>query len=225
MLRQRDESMSQDCRCDYESSAAQAVEDTGQVSGFTAATPTDDALALPARREIPALAPLSRDRLCPEALNWAPRGLRPAIALRSAQRTEQQIRGGKRMIEAAQDLEDTKRRLIEAADALRRLRMNRIKPSGLRTQWPDVIHRVEEAYGWTGERTRPPRPSPAEITRMDEAIHWLLWLDADQRKVVWARSMGLSWRRIEDMDGRSVRTLQNLHASALQRIRSRRADR
>jgi hypothetical protein len=100
--------------------------------------------------------------------------------------------------------------------------MHGIKPSGLRSQWPDVIHRVEEAYGWTVGRVRPPRPSPAEITRMDEAIGWLLWLDADQRKVVWARSMRLSWRRIEDMDGRSVRTLQNIHMAALQRISSHR---
>ncbi len=122
------------------------------------------------------------------------------------------------MIEEAPDLEDTKRRLVEAADALRRLSMNGIKPARLRTQWPDVVHRVEEAYGWTGERLRPPRPSPAEITRMDEAIGWLLCLDADQRKVAWARSMGLSWRRIEDIDGRSMRTLQNIHATALERI-------
>jgi hypothetical protein len=126
------------------------------------------------------------------------------------------------MIETNLELENTKQRLLEAADALRRLTMNGIKPSGLRSQWPDVIHRVEEAYGWTEKRVRPPRPSPAEITRMDEAIGWLLWLNPDQRKVVWARSMRLSWRRIEDMDGRSVRTLQNIHLTALQNISSRR---
>ena len=129
------------------------------------------------------------------------------------------------MVEAAPDLENTKARLIEAADALRRLNMLGIKPGGLRAQWPDVVHRAEEAYGWTAERMRPPRPSPAQITRMDEALGWLLWLDDDQRKIVWARCMGLSWRRIEDIDGRSIRTLQNLFATALRLILLRRTSR
>ncbi len=225
MLRQSIETVSGDARSGYERSAAHAAEGVGRGSGLIGAMPTGDALPHSARREIPALAPLSRDRLCPEALHRASRGLRSAIAWRPAQWSKTRSRGDGRMIEAAADFEDTKQRLAEAADALRRLSMNGIKPSGLRTQWPDVIHRVEEAYGWTGERVRPPRPSPAEITRMDDAIRWLLWLDADQRKVVWARSMGLSWRRIEDMDGRSVRTLQTLHAAALRRILARRVGR
>jgi len=124
---------------------------------------------------------------------------------------------------AGAEIEETKLRLIEAADALRRLSMNGVKPMGLRAAWPDVVHRFEEAYGWTAERMRPPRPSPCEISRMDEAIGWLLWLGGEERKLVWARSAGLSWRRIEDMDGRSVRTLQHLYTAALRRIQLRRA--
>ena len=62
------------------------------------------------------------------------------------------------MLDAAPDLEETKSRLAEAADALRRLTMNGIKPSRLRSQWPDIVQRAEEAYGWTAERMRPPRP-------------------------------------------------------------------
>jgi hypothetical protein len=129
------------------------------------------------------------------------------------------------MLQDEPDLEETKARMTEAADALRRLSMHVLKPSGLRAQWPDIVHRVEEAYGWSAERTRPARPTPAQITRMDEAIGWLLWLKEDERKVVWARATGMSWRRIEDMDGRSTRTLQNLFASALRRILSRRRTR
>ncbi len=126
------------------------------------------------------------------------------------------------MSEAAPTWDDTKARLMEAADALKRLSMRGIKPGGVRAQWPDIVHRVEEAYGWTAERLRPAIPSPAQITRMDEAIGWLLWLGEEERKIVWARSMGLSWRRIEDMDGRSIRTLQTLFTAALRRILSRR---
>ena len=126
------------------------------------------------------------------------------------------------MLDAAPDMEETRSRLAEAADALRRLSLNGIKPGALRSGWPDVVHQAHEAYGWTAERMRPPRPSPAQITRMDEAIGWLLWLDGQERKIVWARSMGVSWRRIEDLDGRSIRTLQNLFAAALGRIVARR---
>ncbi len=202
--------MSQEVRVEYAMKAARAAEEDGGNAGLT--------LVPHARREIPALAPLGRDRPGPEAFHKAPRGTWPAALLRPARRPEGKFQGGQEMVEAAPDLENTKTRLIEAADALRRLSMLGIKPGGLRAQWPDVVHRVEEAYGWTAARMRPPRPSPAQITRMDEALRWLLWLDVDQRKVVWARCIGLSWRRIEDMDGRSIRTLQNLFAAALRCI-------
>ncbi|HXV24173.1 MAG TPA: DUF6362 family protein [Alphaproteobacteria bacterium] len=200
--------MSQEVRFEYAMKAARAAEGDGGNAGLS--------LVPHARREIPALTPLGWDRS---------RGTRPATPFRPARRAEAKCQGGLGMVEAAPDLENTKARLIEAADALRRLNMLGIKPGGLRAQWPDVVHRAEEAYGWTAERMRPPRPSPAQITRMDEALGWLLWLDDDQRKIVWARCMGLSWRRIEDIDGRSIRTLQNLFATALRLILLRRTSR
>ena len=86
-------------------------------------------------REVPALAPQGRDR---------PR--HPSM-----QRAETEHRDELTMIETNSDLENTKQRLVEAADALRRLTMNAIKPSGLRSQWPDVILRVEEGTEWQYE--------------------------------------------------------------------------
>ena len=62
------------------------------------------------------------------------------------QRAKTEDRDGLMMIETNFELENTKQRLLEAADALRRLTMNGIKPSGLRSQWPDVIHRVERGH-------------------------------------------------------------------------------
>ncbi len=50
---------------------------------------------------------------------------------------------------------------------------------------------------------------------MDEAIGRLLWLDLGARKIVWARAAGISWRRLEDEDGRSDRTLQTIQAIAI----------
>ena len=205
----------------YAMDAAQAAEGAGEDAGLAIAT-IGDAHAPHARRAVPSHAPLGPDRIRPEALYAAPRGLRRAALRPSARQVETHAVDAEDMLEAAPDLEETKSRLAEAADALRRLTMHGIKPSALRSQWPDIVHRTEEAWGWTAERMRPARPSPAQITRMDEALRWLLWLDAEERKLVWARSMGLSWRSIEDLDGRSVRTLQNLFTSALRRILARR---
>jgi hypothetical protein len=165
---------------------------------------------------------LAGDRIGPQALSKALRAVRRALPPPPARQVETQTLDDHDMLDAAPDLEETKSRLAEAADALRRLTMNGIRPGAMRSNWPDIVQRAEEAYGWTAERVRPPRPSPAQITRMDEAIGWLLWLDAEERKLVWARSMGLSWRKIEDLDGRSVRTLQNLFAGAMRRILARR---
>lgn len=214
--------MSQELGLGYAIGAALAAESVGPQSGPPVATGTADALSPHARRLGPAPAPRGRDPIRPEAFRGASRGVRPAHRPRSTQQDETRYGSGADMLQGEPDLEDTKARMAEAADALRRLSMHGLKPSGLRSQWPDIVHRVEEAYGWTGERMRPARPTPAQITRMDEAIGWLLWLDEDERKVVWARAMGLSWRRIEDMDGRSTRTLQTLFAAALRRILARR---
>jgi hypothetical protein len=221
MLRQSSERISQILCSGYGMTAAQVADVIRKRFEWVAVAPDD--LPPAVCREIPALAPQGRDQPRLQA-QVAPGGRRRHPVARHASAQWMATRDGNElsMVKTNWNLENTKQRLVEAADALRRLSMHGIKPSGLRSQWPDVIHRVEEAYGWTVGRVRPPRPSPAEITRMDEAIEWLLWLDADQRKVVWARSMRLSWRRIEDMDGRSVRTLQNIHMAALQRISSHR---
>jgi uncharacterized protein DUF6362 len=205
----------------YAMRAAQAAKGSGSDADLAIAgigeIPTPHA-----RPAVPGRAPLAGDRIRPKAPPQAPRVLWRATPRPPARQIETQALDDQDMLDAAPDLEETKSRLAEAADALRRLTMNGIKPSRLRSQWPDIVQRAEEAYGWTAERMRPPRPSPAQITRMDEAIGWLLWLDAEERKLVWARSMGLSWRKIEDLDGRSVRTLQTLFAGAMRRILARR---
>jgi hypothetical protein len=109
-----------------------------------------------------------------------------------------------------------KERLKEAADALRRL------PPGLRrarlTGWPDVVRAASEAYGYGAAQTRPAAPSPAAITRMDETLGWLFCVDAEARRVAWARASGISWRKLEDIDGRSHVTLRRIHDRAVAAI-------
>ena len=43
----------------------------------------------------------------------------------------------------------------------------------LRTSTLDIVRTALENYGWSDKRVRPPVPSAARITRMDEALGWI----------------------------------------------------
>ena len=107
-----------------------------------------------------------------------------------------------------------KARLAEAADTLRRLPSARIRAR--LTAWPDVVQSAATAYGYEAARTRPAAPAPDAISRMDETLSWLFWIGNDEtgkagRRLLWARALGVPWRRLEDMDGRSHVTLKRVH--------------
>jgi hypothetical protein len=119
--------------------------------------------------------------------------------------------------------DDVRYRLIEAAATLRRLPLPpRSLPAEVRAAWPDVVTSTLEAYGYAAPRRgRPPAPEPQAIRRLDETLGWLLWLDEEARRLVWARACGITWRRIEDRDGRCERTLRTRMAEAIALIQRR----
>jgi hypothetical protein len=78
-------------------------------------------------------------------------------------------------------------RLEEAANTLARLPDERVR--GLYDLWPKLI-------GAPGRHARPAAAAPEAIDRMDEALGWLMWLEADQRQLVWLRAEGLPWKWI-----------------------------
>ena len=81
-------------------------------------------------------------------------------------------------------------RLAEAADVLARLPDTRV-PRGFYSLWPLASDSTAEPA-----RARPAAAPPEAIDRMDEALRWLGWLDADERPLVWLRAVGLPWKRI-----------------------------
>jgi hypothetical protein len=120
---------------------------------------------------------------------------------------------------AALTATDIKGRFEEAADTLRALRVGaRDRPGTRLTRWPDIVHQAILAYGWSGARVRPPAPSPEAIDRLDITLSWLWPLADEERRLVMARAFRIPWRRIEDLDGRSERTLRTIHAKVLERI-------
>ncbi len=101
----------------------------------------------------------------------------------------------------------------------------------LRTMRHDVVHSAIEAYGWAeaGGRLRPPMPSSAQISRMDQAMGWVGLIPADKyvlRRIVGARSLVspftgrhlYPWRRLGGLLGADHKAIQRWHAQAIDLI-------
>ena len=85
-------------------------------------------------------------------------------------------------------------RLAEAAAVLKRLPEEKVQ--GYFSAWPDVVHDLNESFGWHDPVLKRPWPSPASIDRMDETMTWLGWLEPDVAKIVWFRASGSRWKTI-----------------------------
>ena len=91
------------------------------------------------------------------------------------------------MIGQRWDSQVVARRLEEAADMLARLPDERVH--GHYDLWPKLI-------GAAGRQARPAAAAPEAIDRMDEALGWLMWLEPEERQLVWLRAEGLPWKWI-----------------------------
>lgn len=85
-------------------------------------------------------------------------------------------------------------RLEEAASVMKRLPPVRVP--GYFSTWPRALVEFADLVGQQPEPMRLPPPSPAAITRMEETLDWLRWLEADDAKLVWARSDRTPWKAI-----------------------------
>ena len=99
----------------------------------------------------------------------------------------------------------------------------------LRTSSLEIVRTAMESYGWRGSRIRPPIPSPACITRMDEAMSWISLIPLDRyvlRRIVGARSLVhpitqrhlFPWRRIAAAISADHKAVQRWHAQGIDLI-------
>lgn len=86
---------------------------------------------------------------------------------------------------------DVAERMREAASIMKL--MPRWQLMDIKASWPNFIHEMMDAYGWTPAELKFDPPTGEAIDRMDEAMRWLLWLDVRDRKIVWLRATGVSW--------------------------------
>lgn len=91
-------------------------------------------------------------------------------------------------------IEMVEQRLGEAADVMRRLPPVRVQ--GYFNTWPRALVEFADRVGQQPEPMRLPPPSAAAISRMEEALTWLRWLESEDAKLVWARADRMPWKAI-----------------------------
>lgn len=77
---------------------------------------------------------------------------------------------------------DIDARMIAAESTLRRLPEPMLR--GFGSGWPDVVRDSVESYGYTPTKVRA-APSARDISAMQEAMQWLLWIAPIERRIVW----------------------------------------
>ena len=100
-------------------------------------------------------------------------------------------------------------RLEEAVDVLARLPEARIH--GVYDLWPRLV-------GEPCTHARPAAAAPEAIDRMDETLGWLMWLEPEERHLVWLRAEGLPWKWITRRLGIGRTTAWQRWTTALRKI-------
>ena len=85
-------------------------------------------------------------------------------------------------------------RFHEAVITARRLPPVRVQ--GHFNTWPQIVRQPWEVLGAEDQGYRPFPPTPEAIDRMLEAMHWVQWLEVEQRHLVWMRADNYRWREI-----------------------------
>lgn len=99
----------------------------------------------------------------------------------------------------------------------------------LRASSLEIVRSAIESYGWTEKRLRPPIPSAARITRMDEALAWVTLIPLDRyvlRRIVGARSLVhpiterhlYPWRRLATAIGADHKAVKRWHNQGIDLI-------
>jgi len=90
--------------------------------------------------------------------------------------------------------EGVEARLEDAARVLRKLPAVRVP--GYFNTWPTMVVEFADRVGREPEPMKLPPPSATAITRMEQTLEWLRWLEGEDAKLVWARAEGTPWKYI-----------------------------
>ena len=76
------------------------------------------------------------------------------------------------------------------------VRLPPVRVQGYFNAWPIIARQRWEAFASDAKPYRPLPPTPAAVERMVETLHWMHWLDVEQRQLAWMRARHLPWREI-----------------------------
>jgi hypothetical protein len=71
-----------------------------------------------------------------------------------------------------------------------------VRVQGYFSLWPAIKREPWEAYADEEPKRYRFPPDPAAIDRMVETMHWVGWLDEEQRHLVWMNAEQRGWRTI-----------------------------
>jgi len=92
------------------------------------------------------------------------------------------------------DIDEVAARFAEAAETGRRLPPARVQ--GYFNVWPAFARDQWETLALEEPEYRCLPPSPAAIDRMLETMRWMLWLEVEQRHLLWMRAAQYDWQEI-----------------------------
>ena len=81
-------------------------------------------------------------------------------------------------------------------EAFRTLRkLPPVKVQGYFNAWPQIVRSEKEILAMEPQPMRV-WPSTSAITRLEQTFDWVLWIEEDERKLVWARAARRPWKQI-----------------------------
>ena len=106
----------------------------------------------------------------------------------------------------------------EAVRTLRKLPA--VKVRGFFNTWPTICRSAREIAFMEPEPMRI-RPSTAAVTSLEQTSDWVLWIEEEERKLVWARAARVPWKQISGELGCDRTTAWRRWQIALTKIAAR----
>ena len=109
-------------------------------------------------------------------------------------------------------------RFEECVTTLRKLPGER--SLGYVSYWPDIKYDQRELARQEAQPIRL-RATPEQITRMEETLSWIAWINHGERNLVWLRAYRTPWRAISRETGFPRTSAQRYWQGALLKIAER----
>lgn len=94
------------------------------------------------------------------------------------------------------------------------------KSLGYKNYWPEIHYDQRELARQEVQPIRL-RPTPDQITRMEETLTWITWIDECERKLIWLRAYHTPWRVISRETGLARTSAQRYWQRALMKVEER----